>query len=223
VSEPISPELVLVDPELARRERARLTDKARLVEYLARYEGRAAAAVQPPVVAPREPRLDLSRRLASVGRRKLLPAALLCSLLANGFFAAEFVARADKVDGTPVVQVAARPSVVTTRAAPTSVANPVAATRSPRPRMTKKAVVEHKLVALILTAPARKLPRAFIDPKTGLVRNNVQVVCRAAKRRSYLCTVRLANARGGKALVVRYRTTRAGRSQFAWYGYKVVK
>jgi hypothetical protein len=89
--------------------------------------------------------------------------------------------------------------------------------------LPRKTLVERKLVSLVLGAPARKLPRAFIDPKTGLVRNNVQVVCRAAKRRSYLCTVRLANARGGKALVVRYRTARGGRTTFTWYGYKSSK
>ncbi len=220
MSEPVTPELVLVDPELARRERARLTEKARLVEYVALYEGRAAVAAQPPLGAHTEPRTALSRRLAAFGRRKLVPAALLCSLLANGFFAAELVARADKTDGTPVVQVAARPSVVTTTAvAPTSVANSVAATRSPRTRMTKKAVVEHKLVALLLTAPARKLPRAFIDPTTGLVKNNVRVVCHRAGKHSYRCAVRLPPGDAHGHLTVAYRVAH-GKEVFKWYGYR---
>jgi hypothetical protein len=220
VSEPISPELVLVDPELARRERARLTEEALLVEYLARFEGRAVAKVEVPVAHDEPPR-DTAQRLVQFGRRKLVPAALLCSLLANGFFAADLIARADKTNGTAVVEVAARPSAVTATT-PSSVASPVVPTRS-RPRMTKKAVVEQKLVALILSAPVHKLPRAFVDPKTGLVRNNVEVICRAAKRRSYLCTVSLANAQVRNALVVRYRNTRGGRTQFTWYGYKSAK
>jgi hypothetical protein len=219
VSEPISPELVLVDPELARRERARLTEKARLAEYLARYEGRAAPAAQVPV-ALGEPRPDISRGLASFGRRKLLPAALLGSLLANGFFAAELVARADKADGTPVVQVAARPSVVTaTTPTPTSVVTPVITTRSPRPRMTNKAVVEQKLVALILTAPARKLPRAFIDPTTGLVKSNVRVICHRVAKRSYRCAVRLPPGDARGHLAVAYRVAH-GKERFMWYGYR---
>jgi hypothetical protein len=218
VSEPISPELVLVDPELARRERARLTEKARLTEYLARYEGHVSAAAEVPV-ARSEPQRDTARRVAQLGRRKLVPAALLCSLLANGFFAAELVARADKTDGSAVVQVAARPSIVTATAASSSVANSAVVAQPPHPRLTRKAVVEHKLVALILTAPARKLPRAFIDPATGLVKSNVRVICNRAGPRSYRCAVRLPPGDAKGHLTVAYRVAH-GKELFKWYGYR---
>ena len=84
-----------------------------------------------------------------------------------------------------------------------------------------KAAVERKVVTLILSAPPRKLPRAFIDSTTGLVRNNVQVVCTKKKQpqRSFLCAVRLPSDSAGKALYVRYRTDKNGRGAFKWYGY----
>jgi hypothetical protein len=82
--------------------------------------------------------------------------------------------------------------------------------------------VERKIVALILSAPARRLPRDFIDSTTGLVKNNVQVVCREKnqRQRSFLCAVRLASAGTRKALYVRYRVDKNGQGAFKWYGYK---
>jgi hypothetical protein len=216
--EPVSPELVLIDPELAERERARMREKAALELYHATHAPPAAdhqsneliAAVAQPAPAVGRPRPTVGELL----RTRVLPAALAVSVFANGYLVSDLVLRADRETSTAVA-VAVRPAATAASTSRTS-------TPTQR-RIAHKTIVERKLVSLVLSAPARKLPRAFIDPKTGLVRNNVQVVCRAAKRGSYLCTVRLANARGGKALVVRYRTTRAGRSRFAWSAYKVVK
>jgi hypothetical protein len=207
--EPVSPELILVDPELAERERARLREKAALEAYLA---GHPAPSLPQPLVA--EPQLvTTASRLTTREflRRRVLPAALVASLFANGYFVADVVLRTDG-EASTAVAVAVRPAA-TVASAPVRTPTPVA----------RKTIVEQKLVSLVLSAPARKLPRAFVDPKTGLVRNNVQVVCRAAKHRSYLCTVRLANARSRKALVVRYGPTRAGGTTFTWYGYKLLK
>jgi hypothetical protein len=216
--EPVSPELVLVDPELAARERARMREKAALELYLATHPSPAAAhQSNEPIAAVAQPAPSVGRPRLTTGellRKRVLPAALVVSVFANGYLVSDLVLRVDR-EASTAVAVAVRPAAT---AAPT----PRTSTPTP-PRVGRKTIVERKLVSLVLGAPARKLPRAFVDPKTGLVRNNVQVVCRAAKRRSYLCTVRLANARDGKALVVRYRTTRAGRSQFAWYGYKSAK
>jgi hypothetical protein len=84
-----------------------------------------------------------------------------------------------------------------------------------------KTAVERKVVALILSAPARRLPRDLIDSTTGLVKNNVQVVCsKKGKRMSFLCAVRLPSDSSSKALYVRYRTDKNGHSAFKWYGYK---
>ena len=80
--------------------------------------------------------------------------------------------------------------------------------------------VERRIVSLILSAPVRKLPRNFIDPTTGLVKNNVQVVCKKRKQRSFLCAVRLPSDSTTKAFYIRYRMSKNGHSVFKWYGYK---
>jgi hypothetical protein len=232
--EPISPELVLVDPELAERERACLREKAALEAYFVGHP--SPTPVQRFVaVAEHEPRPQPPRLTTrAILRKRVLPAALVASLFANGYFVADVVLRADRQTSTAVA-VAVRPAATVapgtsvTRETHVKRIDTVAVTRkkaSPSqlsPRLPRKAVIERKLVSLLLTAPARKLPQAFVDPKTGLVRNNVQVVCRAAKRHSYLCAVGRAKARGGKAIVVRYRVTRAGRGVFSWSGYKPLK
>jgi hypothetical protein len=237
--EPISPELVLVDPVLAERERARLCEKARLAELLERDRAVAPApdvvdvaalrrAVEeasaweepPPDIAPRDRR--------SVVRNALLPAALLCSLLANGVLAAELVVRSDA--GKPVLAIPAaeRPAEVGSITAESVTTTPstkrsrvAAAPRTHARALPQRSIVEQKLVSLILTAPAQKLPRLFVDPATGLIRNNVRVTCRRAASRVYRCAIQLpADAR--HALVVRYRVARSGASSFTWYGYRRV-
>jgi hypothetical protein len=226
VPEPVSPELVLIDPELARRERARLEEKAYLQEVLDVAALRRALEVQaPPEEEPRrlKPRWH---ELRTFSRRRLVPAALMCSLLANGFLVADLVARR----GEEATQVAVRMVTLTASARAPTVRPPTGgATRARTSQATTtfsrslsiaKASVEHKVVSLILAAPARKLPRDFLDPTTGLVKNNVQVVCRKAKGRSFLCAVRLASS-AHKPLYVRYRVHNNGRGVFTWYGRSV--
>ena len=225
VPEPISPELVLIDPELARRERARLEEKARLQELFDVASLRRAVENQPPPVEETVPRRPTWRDAATFSRRRLVPAALMCSLLANGLFVAHVLAR----KGEEATQVAVR-MVTLTESAATTPTTPAAQSgaREPSvaPKVSKstppptKSVVERKVVSLILSAPARKLPGNFIDPTTGLVKNNVQVVCTKAKQRSFLCAVRLSRSNASKALYVRYRTAKTGRDVFKWYGYR---
>jgi hypothetical protein len=217
--EPVSPELVLVDPELAQRERARLTEHARLAAMLDLEALRRA--VEHDLGQPEEtPSVRVRRDVGGFARRKLLPAALMCSLLVNGFLAAELLVRTDSSETAVAVPAAARPVSVgpDSRTQSTGVATPPV--RVPTEPLPQKALVEQKLVSMIVQAPTRKLPRAFVDPATGLVKNNVRVICRSARARSYLCTVRLpgATARGG--LVVRYRHPLAGKAVFTWYGYR---
>src|SRR5437667_6248656 len=86
--EPVSPELVLVDPELARRERARLEEKAYLQSVLDVPALRRAVESQTlPEVESVQPGRDW-RTATTFAKRRLVPAALLCSLLANGLFVA---------------------------------------------------------------------------------------------------------------------------------------
>jgi hypothetical protein len=223
--EPVSPELVLVDPELARRERARLEEKAYLQEVLDIGALRQALEVERPDLEVIDQRRPSRRDLAVTAKRRLVPAALLCSLLANGLLVARLVAH----HGEEATQVAVRVVTLTARSPqPTAGPNAAAPTSAPTSQrtttisraLTAKGAVERKVVSLILAAPAHKLPRDFIDPATGLIKNNVQVVCRAAKVRSFLCAVRLAEG-GHKPLFVRYRVRKNGKAAFTWYGRSV--
>jgi len=149
------------------------------------------------------------------------------SLLVNGFLVADLVAG----KGNDATQVAIR-MVTLTQSVPTSAPTvpPISAvaTEARKARRAtvstkvsaEKGAVERKIVSLILLAPARKLPRDFIDPTTGLVKNNVQVVCKKRKPRSFLCAVRPPSHGTIKALYVRYRTSKKGNSVFTWYRYK---
>ena len=232
--EQVSPELVLVDPELAERERARLCEKARLEELLAVADLRRAVMHDLRTVGEEqedEERDDEDLPATTVAarflRKRVLPAALLCSLVVNGYFAADLVVRRDSNAAAPV-PLAAYPSLSSASVSGPTLSSGVAASRrtfasAPSRRAARKTVVERKLVSLVLSAPSRKLPRAFVDPKTGLVRNNVQIACRSAQRRSYLCTIGLARTPTKREFVVRYRTARDGSDVFRWYGYSRIK
>jgi hypothetical protein len=244
--EPVSPELVLIDPELARRERARLEEKAYLQSVLDVPAQRRAVEVQPPPdeEAVRDPRWFGATTFA---RRRVVQAALLSSLLVNGFFVADLVTR----DGDAATQVAVRMVTVTevastssaistmptatqegsssSEVSTTAASSPflgstgeqkVPHTKASATHLLAKSIVERKVVSLILTAPARKLPRDFIDASTGLVKNNVQVVCKKKKHAAFLCAVRLPSSSTSKALYVRYSAGKDGRGEFRWYGYR---
>jgi len=209
--EPVSPELVLIDPELARRERARLEEKAYLQSVLDVAALQRAAAIPAPPTAETVPRTAPWRDATTFAKRRLLPAALLCSLAANGFFVAHLVARGG---GQEAAQLAA----TLTENAPTVPAVTAVSTSAP----STKGAVERKVFALILSAPARRLPRNLIDSNTGLVKNNVQVVCRqkTQPQGSFVCAVRLSSDSASKALYVRYRKDKNGHVAFKWFGSK---
>jgi hypothetical protein len=210
----------LVDPELARRERARLEGKAYLREVLDE-DVFDVAALRHALESQTPPAEETLRHrpwwpdAVAFSKRRLVPAALLCSLLANGLFVAHVVARR----GEEATQVAVR---MVTLTASTAESEPPAAREVSTTLPVTKTAVERKVISLILSAPTRKLPRTFIDSTTGLVKNNVQVVCRKSKQRqrSFLCAVRLPADGSSKALYVRYRTDEKGRGAFKWYGYK---
>ncbi|MGZ4418755.1 MAG: hypothetical protein ACXVRV_11345, partial [Gaiellaceae bacterium] len=199
---------VLIAPALARRERARLEEKAYLKSVLDVAALRRAAESQPAPVAETVRHRAQWRDATTFAKRRLVPAALLCSLAANGFLIAHVVARGV---GEQATQVAVR-MVTLTESTPT--VPPVSAVSTVP---GTKAAVERKVVALILSAPARRLPSHLIDSITGLVKNNVQVVCKKQQRRpSFLCTVRLSTESANKALFVRYQTDKNGRGAFKW-------
>jgi hypothetical protein len=242
--EPVSPELVLIDPELARRERARLEEKAYLRDMLDVPALRRAVESQPPPFE--EPVRDRPWLSATTfARRRVAQAALLTSLLVNGFFVSDLVTRG----GDPATQVAVRMVTLTEVPSTSSAVSTVAAgkkessstpetstsagsstvgstaaqkarAKASATHLPAKSIVERKVVSLILAAPARKLPRNFIDASTGLVKNNVQVVCEKRKHAAFLCAIRLPSQRTSKALFVRYSVGKGGRGEFKWYGYR---
>jgi hypothetical protein len=234
--EPVSPELVLVDPELARRERARLEEKAYLDGYL--DTPFSVAALRREVEVDSTPvDVDASgtwRDAADFSRRRLLPALLLISLLANGLFVAVLVARTGNAAQSQE-QAAVRVTTGEESAPAHSTLPPESATlrteaapsHPPRTlrgrsthRIVTKAFVERRLVALIMSAPARKLPPQFIDSTTGLIKNNVQVICRRRSARAFMCLVRVQGAAARAGIYVKYRQKTSSGGLFKWYGYK---
>jgi len=235
--EPVSPELVLVDPELAERERARLREKARLETLV------DIATIRRAVETHATPPESVDRgfgwhELVEFSRRRVLPAALMCSLLLNGLLVAHLVVRTGGADSSAGVPLAVRPATVNqattghaaggavlpdeparSRTRTTSAARGIARSSS-HERDVTKASVERRLITLIIAASARRLPRALVDPKTGLLKNNVQVVCRQDEARSFLCSIRLPTFRPQQGLYVRYRSRGKGKGVFEWYGYR---
>jgi hypothetical protein len=238
--EPISPELVLIDPELANRERARLLELARLEEFLLQQEVRLEQArleqnrlahqldvealrqaLEPGTDADEQPGAGWRREVARFSRLRVLPAIAACSLFVNGYFLADLLSRTGDETSTAAIAVgqsSTNQSVSADQSAPTSVSReslkPSTARRitaKPSAATTKKRSVERKVVSQILAAPARRLPRPFIDAKTGLVRNNVQIVCRAARAGTFVCVVRMPPQGRQRAISVRYRVDRRGK------------
>ena len=91
--EVISPELVLVDPELARAERARLVERARIAQIVDAEALRLAVERTLQSEADELSRVEHERVSTSAPqfRRHVLEGLLLLSLLANGLGLAVFV------------------------------------------------------------------------------------------------------------------------------------
>jgi hypothetical protein len=232
----ISPELVLVDPELARAERARLVELARLQPPTgAGTNGRVLEEL--PVQAPEEvPQTRASERQTPSrwSRERVTPVLLTLSLMANAILTAVVVA--DIRNGQP--NAALPPALVTTlqggvstktittsRPAGKSTATTPQSTPTPQAQSTAvrteaSAAVERKILALVVRSPTGKLPPALIDRSTGLAKNNLQAVCRATSSRAFLCVVRPTRHKPTEGLYARYRTSRNGKGVFTWYPYQ---
>jgi hypothetical protein len=201
--EPISPELALVDPALARADLARLAVVARPEEPADLRRALDAVDHAPPEIAAR------SESEPSIGprsmRHRVLPILAGISLAVNGFLVAIVVAGGRNNEAAP------RPPVVLAAATAETVS---------RPPVTARAAAEQRILALVVQSPSGKLPPALVDRRTGLAKNNLQAVCRIEPSRSFLCLVRPAQHRRGEGLYVRYRPSRDGRGSFAWYPYR---
>jgi hypothetical protein len=216
----ISPELVLVDPELAAMARLRLAEDAAAREAAA--PPLASRVPAPPTLAVATPRPappPLPVRATAVAREtaaRLTPTLLFVSLLLNLVFAASLFAGNSQAPTLETVP----PAVTTIRSTPTPRHRAAPQPRPPSHAATK-GDAERAVLLLAQRYGATKAPQ-LVDPATGLLRNNVQAVCRKSTGRSFLCVVRPARHRTGEGLYVRYRPATAGRrAHVVWLGYRV--
>jgi hypothetical protein len=243
--EPISPELVLVDPELRREVRARMLQDLCL-EALDPSPALVEPAPEPLVPVEPEhppsppsapPPTAIHRREDVVPeprkRRRLAPALLPVSIALNVILIALSVSDARVAQTSPSSPLAIdRPATSRLEPiAPTTTAQrpPVAAPKTKRraaPRQSTVAGVtrgeaEQRVLTTVIQSPGGKLPKALIDPTTGLAKNGLQAHCRAVTRsRSFLCVVRPAQHRAGEGLYVRYHPKVKGTGNFTWYPYR---
>jgi hypothetical protein len=231
-SEPISPELVLVDPELRRAilihaqaelERARLQVVPSAEPFRPEPKAEPGPVARPmlvplperPAPVSRPARLPpLSPRPPAWPHRYLVPVVLPISLALNAILIAFAVS-----DATNSPQPAPAPPALDVTVPGKSGQQPAAPSRAVR--KPRNGAVERKLLNLIVQAPAGKLPGALIDSRTGLARNGLQAVCRRETRGTFLCVVQPAKHKPGEGLYVRYRMNRKGNGgTFKWYRYR---
>jgi len=221
----ISPELVLVDPELAAVARLRLAEDAAAAARLeSGIPPRAVAVAAIPTPAP-PARFVRANRIAHVTGARLAPTLLLVSFLLNLLFAASLFAgnsQAPTLEATPPT-VAAGPSR-TPAHRPSKPLRPTSHTTTataPRLSLRTKGEAEQAVLAFTWQRGAARAPK-LVDPTTGLLKNNVQAVCRRSTGEWLLCVVRPAQHRSGEGLYVRYRPAGRDRpAQVVWLGYRL--
>jgi hypothetical protein len=193
----VSPELALVDPELRRADIARLARQDALLGLTRSLSLLAGAPAAPPSILDTGLwRIDLADSgarpiltpatvaapspVANRSRpRRVAQFALLAGLLAAGILVATVAARERAAD---------RPELLTRSIL--NVSTPSTATVTGA-SVNDGAVLARELLELIAQTPSR-LPRAFIEPSTGLAKD-LQAVCDPASHGGYLCIVRLAH------------------------------
>ena len=229
IAEPISPELVLVDPELARIARARLP-------------------LVPAAPARREPRPrddagdDLRSREAGVEREPaprrprryrpavpwvLVAAAVGLGLTGMSFFSGSRPTFEPATSGTDDRRsqlpraTKPRPTAPRIGSALVPPARRRGAGQADAPPAALLRTAERRVLKLLPRAPRRKVPATLVDRRLGLVRSNVQVVCRRSGDASALsCIVRRARERRGEGLYVTYWARPGGRARIVWHGFR---
>jgi hypothetical protein len=246
VLEPISPELVLVDPELGREVRARLLQDLQLQELA---DLRPSTPTSEPAPEPKPVELQEAvpatplpeppgREMAAEPRkRRLAPALLPISLAVNAILIALSVSDArvaqtsptppSAIDTTVLHELA--PTVSATKTHPSKKTQRRARTAKTSANAPGRAIqsetrgaVEQKLLNLVIQSPASKLPPALIDSSTGLAKNGLQAYCRRSRdSRSFLCVIQPARHKPREGLYARYRVNRKGNGgTLTWYRYR---
>jgi hypothetical protein len=237
--ETISPELVLVDPELRRRVLADLLQNDAFDALAARS---ARQYPQPPHTAVEQQRAPthVPRPIPEEGRRRLSrwPRALrtpavLPGLVGLSVFVALGVSEARVNEptlgpappaGTSAATKPLEPPTANAKSTAPARGARSAPSRSPRrrtPNRETRTMVERKVLAAVIQAPAGKLPRRLIDSRTGLAKNGLQAVCRpTASPGSFLCLVRPARHQPHEGLFVRYTPRGTGGGALSWQPYR---
>jgi hypothetical protein len=275
-SHEISPELVLVDPELAVIARASLAQRAEkptppvLATPAAPPEAPAAVplyyaldtprvvhspaarvAEPPPAAEPRLRGWEAVLAAASHLFSLVTPAMLFLSFLVNLALAGVLLASGGDVPQLgpepAVVQpvsteapapIGETPAVEQTSAPPSSQVTERARTRpgtkakakagrarAAQARARAKASAERTVLTLLQTAPKARIA-ALIDPRSGLLKNNVQAVCqrRPAKLVTrFVCAIRVAGAPRRSAVYMRYSVKQGGGWSVTWLRRPKVK
>jgi hypothetical protein len=253
-SHEISPELVLVDPELGRLARIVLMEQAEEAAAARAAAVEAERAQEQPRVGPAYYALDppnlviangtRTEKVASVPARapsrilaltspSILSVSILMNLMLAGVLFAGSGPGPTLVPPEPAVTVASTTDVQnapggastvgsSTRAGQRHRAKPSRKQTSRRSANRLKATAERTVLALVQTAPRSRIAR-LIDPTSGLLKNNVQSVCRRSARKGparFLCVVRSPDAPNGTGLYVRYTVAANGRWSVTWLGYR---
>jgi hypothetical protein len=217
--EPISPELVLVDPELRKEALARLE----VAPPLDRAPSRApielpeALRVAPAPLPPAPPDARAGRRPALT---RLVPLIVPFTLV---FGVVVAMAGSELRGDTSSLAAPARTSVRprSEHAKPPPAPPPPEVVR-PRRRtvqtLPSRRTVEREVLLQAVLGPGGKLPQALIDQRTGLAKNGLEAHCLPNGGRSYACVVGPARDVRTKGVRVSYRTDARGRAVVTWFG-----
>ena len=87
---------------------------------------------------------------------------------------------------------------------------------------TSRAKAERNVIRALDRGWGKRRIRALFNPRTHLLRDNTQAVCRRARgrRRRFLCIVRPARHRPRQGLYILYRTLSRGRFRLRWLFYR---
>jgi len=190
--EVISPELVLVDPELAQIARHRLPD---VPEW-------RPQRLPPPASAP--PTLPVRRRVAStypkIGVGALVAATTLLLLV-------------------PLVVPSMEGALLRHPAAPVPPRKPAAPpARDTGSWVPTRFEVEARTLTLLQTANASSAPPGVVDKRSGLLANNTHIACSRVGRTSvFECKLGVGLA-GGRTWLLTVAVTRDGAEKITWNG-----
>jgi hypothetical protein len=216
--EPISPELVLVDPELRKEALARLEvapplDRAPSCAQIALPDAfRAPAPLSPAPAAARAGRRPALKHLVPL----LVPFTLVFGVVV-ALAGSEF--RSTTPSLVDPARTSVRPRSEHAKPPPGPAPRAVARARRRTVRtLPSRRTVEREVLLQAVQGPRGKLPQALIDQRTGLAKNGLEARCLPSGGRSYACVVGPARDVRTKGVRVRYRTDERGRAVVTWFG-----